>query len=302
MPDRQDTMLRAEVDQLSCHHSGRSWIFRGCIVRRVDDILNGTKRKADDMDDEPTPKKPKTETEDSELGDENDPALDALRQNANIDPSEEVNLTEEAREVHHPPTGAELDISTRPGDTRSDSGAAQPRPMNRNRNGQQFEEPFKYIAGDHAEVQSIESFYHLSPRFPRDRFMVRNASGDPVKTIYYTSALVRDILTENEGKGIKFIHGGVKMFMRQDVQGEGVCKWRIQSEGMSILEGYVGEERVVRLYKKETLRKLLIEMFPKISDDGWKNLGEIGERGNRRLGFDLFRLRLRFRFEFCLFL
>lgn len=110
--------------------------------------------------------------------------------------------------------------------------------------------------------------------------MVRNAQGEPVKTIYYTSALIRDILTENEGKGIKFVHGGVRMFMKQDVQGEGVCKWRIQSEGMPILEGYVGEERVVRLYNKETLRKLLIEMFPKLADDAYKNLGEIGERVN----------------------
>jgi multisite-specific tRNA:(cytosine-C5)-methyltransferase len=247
----------------------------------VNDILNGTKRKADDTDDEPALKKAKTETEDGDLDDENDPTLDAVRQITDIDPKEKVDPTEQAQEVHYPPPpGAQLDISARPGDMRSDSGPTQSRPMNRNRNGQQFEEPFKYIAGDHAEVQSIESFYHLSPRFPRDRFMVRNASGDPVKTIYYTSALVRNILTENEGKGIKFIHGGVKMFMRQDVQSEGVCKWRIQSEGMPILEGYVGEERVVRLYKKETLRKLLIEMFPKIADDGWKNLDEIGERVN----------------------
>jgi len=155
---------------------------------------------------------------------------------------------------------------------------SQAPPQQRNRAGQQFEEPFKYISGDHPEVQSVESFYKLSPRFPRDRFMVRNAQGEPAKTIYYTSALIRDILTENEGKGIKFIHGGVKMFMKQDVQGDGVCKWRIQSEGMPILEGYVGEERVVRLYKRETLRKLLIEMFPKLAEGAWKNLDEIGER------------------------
>jgi multisite-specific tRNA:(cytosine-C5)-methyltransferase len=183
----------------------------------------------------------------------------------------------ENREVHYPPPpGAELDLHTRPGDLRTDTTRQQP---TRNpRGGQQFEEPFRYISVDHPEVLSVEKFYKLSPRFPRDRFMVRNAQGEPAKTIYYTSALIRDILKENEGKGIKFIHGGVKMFMKQDVQREGVCKWRIQSEGMPILEGYVGEERVVRLYKKETLRKLLIEMFPKVSDDGWKNLGEIGER------------------------
>jgi multisite-specific tRNA:(cytosine-C5)-methyltransferase len=185
----------------------------------------------------------------------------------------------ENREVHFPPPpGAELDLHTRPGDLRTDSPREQP--TRAPRGGQQFEEPFRYISGEHPEVLSVEKFYQLSPRFPRDRFMVRNAQGEPAKTIYYTSALIRDILKENEGKGIKFIHGGVKMFMKQDVQGEGVCKWRIQSEGMPILEGYVGEDRVVRLYKKETLRKLLIEMFPKIADGGWKNLGEIGERVN----------------------
>ena len=177
-----------------------------------------------------------------------------------------------------PPPGAELNQHTPPGDLRSDASRQQPN--NKPRVGQHFEEPFRYIPGDHPEVLTVENFYKLSPRFPRDRFLVRNAQGEPAKTIYYTSALIRDILKENEGKGIKFIHGGVKMFMKQDVQAEGVCKWRIQSEGMPILEGYVGEERVVRLYKKETLRKLLIEMFPKIADGGWKSLGEIGERVN----------------------
>ncbi|OBT55278.1 hypothetical protein VE04_05364 [Pseudogymnoascus sp. 24MN13] len=170
------------------------------------------------------------------------------------------------RQVHFPqPAAAELDATLAP---------ATPK----GRNQQQFEEPFKYISGDHPEVQSIEEFYKLSQRFPRDRFMVRNALGEPAKTIYYTSALIRDILVENEGKGIKFIHGGVRMFMKQDVQGEGVCRWRIQSEGMPILEGYVGEGRVVRLYKRATLRKLLVEMFPKVTDGCWKELGEIGER------------------------
>jgi len=208
----------------------------------------------------------------------NDPEIDAVERTKKPkikdDTDEPGEPGREEREVHYPPSpAAELDLTTRPGDQRRDSQ----RP-NRNKSGQQFEEPFKYISGEHPEVQSVEQFYKLSPRFPRDRFMVRNALGDPAKTIYYTSALIRDILTENEGKGLKFIHGGVKMFMKQDVQAEGVCKWRIQSEGMPILEGYVGEERVVRLYKKETLRKLLIEMFPKVSDGAWKDLGEIGER------------------------
>ncbi|KAI9658089.1 MAG: hypothetical protein M1821_002749 [Bathelium mastoideum] len=140
------------------------------------------------------------------------------------------------------------------------------------------EEPFKYLDPNHEELQSIYSFYGLSDRFPRDRFMVRNATGQPVKAIYYTSTLTRDILIENEGKGMKFVHCGVKMFVKQDPQGRNICRWRIQSEGLPIIEPWVGEGRVVRLYKRPTLRRLLIEMFPHIARDEWKELGEIGER------------------------
>ncbi|KAJ9137235.1 Methyltransferase [Pleurostoma richardsiae] len=141
-----------------------------------------------------------------------------------------------------------------------------------------YEEPFKYLPTDHEAIKNIRDFYKISPRFPSDRFMVRNATGEPAKAIYYTSALVRDLLVNNEGKGVRFIHGGVKMFVKQDSPSAEVCRWRIQSEGMPILAGYIGPERVVYLHKKETLRKLLIEMFPKIANGEWANLDEIGER------------------------
>ncbi|KAL8830219.1 MAG: hypothetical protein Q9191_001559, partial [Dirinaria sp. TL-2023a] len=184
------------------------------------------------------------------------------------------------RMVHWPPPpGAELEI-TRPmtpsksksAQTVPNSGQSKPLP------NALFEEPFKYLPPDQPELQFIQRFYRLSPKFPMDRFMVRNALGNPAKTIYYTSALARSVLTENEGKGLKFVHCGIKMFVKQDVQRENVCKWRIQTEGLPLLEPWVGEERIVKLWSRRTLRKLLVEMFPKVDGDGWKDLGEIGER------------------------
>ncbi|KAI0447106.1 S-adenosyl-L-methionine-dependent methyltransferase [Xylaria telfairii] len=141
-----------------------------------------------------------------------------------------------------------------------------------------YEEPFKYLLADHEVIQNIREFYNISPRFPSDRFMVRNAVGEPAKAIYYSSQLVREILVENEGRGVKFIHGGLKMFMKQDAPSAEVCRWRIQSEGLPIIAGYVGQERIVRLTNKETLHVLLREMFPKFVNDDWKKLNEIGER------------------------
>jgi multisite-specific tRNA:(cytosine-C5)-methyltransferase len=151
-------------------------------------------------------------------------------------------------------------------------------PNMKKKSSQPHEEPFKYLPPDHPELLKIYEFYQVSPRFPKDRFMVRNATGEPVKAIYYTAVHVRDILQLNESRGMKFVMCGVKMFMKQDAQGQDICRWRIQSEGIPILETYVGEERIIRLYKRATLRKLLIEMFPKVGGDGWKEMGEIGER------------------------
>ena len=169
---------------------------------------------------------------------------------------------------------------------RSIPAEAQPpaRSKAANRDNQRNVEAFVYLSPSHPELESIYKFYELHPTFPRDRFLVRNPAGDPVKGIYYSGQLSKDILTMNaEGKGMKFVHAGVKMFMKQDVQGQAeVCRWRIQTEGLPIVEGFVGEGRVVRLYKKATLRKLLIEMFPKVGgpegEEGWRELGEIGEQ------------------------
>lgn len=189
---------------------------------------------------------------------------------------------EEDRQVHYPPPpGAQLDIP-RPETTNTIPSPitplGNPNQQPKRTTNQAFEEPFKYLSPDHEELQAIYNFYSLSPHFPRDRFMVRNALGNPVKTIYYTSPLARDILKENASKGLKFVHCGIRMFVKQDVQKVGVCKWRIQTEGLPILEAWVGEERVVRLWQRQTLRKLLVEMFPKVDGNGWQELGEIGER------------------------
>jgi multisite-specific tRNA:(cytosine-C5)-methyltransferase len=183
-------------------------------------------------------------------------------------------------------TDSSLDIrmDDAPPNTNAASGAPRSSPKLKTeqpfkkRSSQPQEEPFKYLDPEHVELQKVYEFYNISPRFPRGRWMVRNATGEPVKAIYYTSALAREILVRMEGKGMKFVHCGVKMFMKQDAQGHDTCRWRIQSDGLPIIEPWVGEERIVRLYKKETLRKLLIEMFPQIAKEGWTELGEIGER------------------------
>ncbi|KAL4909663.1 hypothetical protein BDW74DRAFT_42299 [Aspergillus multicolor] len=187
------------------------------------------------------------------------------------------------RPVHQPPPAQEPDVPTSdatpaPTDTpQASAPEAQAKPVKR-KPGQPIEEPFRYIDPNHEELQPIFDFFQISDRFPRDRFMVRNAEGTLSRTVYYTSALARDILVANQGHGLKFVHCGVKMFVKQDAQRLDVCRWRIQTDGLRMVEPWLGPARAVTLTQKETFRKLLVEMFPKVDDGGWQNLGEIGER------------------------
>ena len=156
--------------------------------------------------------------------------------------------------------------------------AQQPTMSNTKSKHTPFEEPFKYLSSTIPELDQIRTFYNISPQFPNDRFLVRNPEGTATKNIYYTTALGKDILSENEGKGMKFVHAGVKMFVKQDAPSPDVCPWRIQTDGLRIIEMWVGKERIVKLWRKETLRKLLIEMFPKFHGEAYKDLGEVGEQ------------------------
>lgn len=164
---------------------------------------------------------------------------------------------------------------------KEDSKSTAPAPKaGRKNGGQPIEEPFKYLLPDHPVLNQIFDFYSLSSRFPRDCFLVRNAEGIPSRAIYFTCDLARKILAFNEGKNIKFVHCGVKAFFKQDVQEPDVCPWRIQNEGLPIIEGWIGEDRIVRAKRRSTVRGLLKEMFPKVNAAGKEGdvIGEIEER------------------------
>lgn len=240
------------------------------------DVLptSGTKRQIDDeAEEKPEVKKAKTASPAPEAT-----QAEVVMADAPVEaPTESASEAPAAEAESKTETESEVKTETATPTTDTPKPQAQAPERRRNADGS-YEEPYKYLSPDHEVIQNIKTFYNLSPRFPDGRYMVRNTAGEPAKAIYYTSALVRDILVQNEGRGVKFVHAGVKMYMKQDAPSAEVCRWRIQSEGMPIVAGYVGQDRVIRLTKKETFHKLLKEMFPRFAEGEWSKLGEIGER------------------------
>ncbi|KAK9465092.1 S-adenosyl-L-methionine-dependent methyltransferase [Lipomyces arxii] len=134
------------------------------------------------------------------------------------------------------------------------------------------EEPFKFLPPDHPAIENCWKFYSVSSDFPRNSLLVRNATGDPVRTIYYVHPRLQPIISLNDTK-LKFIHAGIKLFAYQKTL-EGSCPWRVQSEGMSVLYSHVAHDlnapeadhvRVVRC-GLETLKILCRVVFPKFNE------------------------------------
>ncbi|KAL5395095.1 hypothetical protein PMIN06_006470 [Paraphaeosphaeria minitans] len=144
---------------------------------------------------------------------------------------------------------------------------------------QSSKEYFEWVPADDPSIAQILDFFGISSRFPRDRFMVKNKEGLLLNKIYYTSELAKTVINQNKNRGMKFIHCGVVMFVSHKIKDAEFMKapWRLQNEGIRILEPWA-EQRIVKCTNKKTLYKLLIEMFPKMPKDGSHDIGEVGDQ------------------------
>ena len=123
------------------------------------------------------------------------------------------------------------------------------------------EEPFIFLPSDHPELAKCWPFYDFSDSFHKDCTLVRNAQGTPVRTIYYVSPILKDILSISEQK-LKIIHAGIKLFVSQK-NDTGNCPWRVQNESLHTIKGYLGPKRHLTCNLK-LLELLFQEAFPKI--------------------------------------
>ncbi|KAH6633070.1 S-adenosyl-L-methionine-dependent methyltransferase [Boeremia exigua] len=143
----------------------------------------------------------------------------------------------------------------------------------------QNKEYFEYLSPTDETITRILEFFGISSRFPRDRFMVKNKEGLSLNKIYYTSGFAKTIINANKDRGMKFIHCGVVMFVAHKIKDAQYmhAPWRLQSEGISILEPWASA-RIVTCTQKSTLKQLVAEMFPKLPKEGPHGLGEVGDQ------------------------
>ncbi|GME78194.1 unnamed protein product [Ambrosiozyma monospora] len=62
------------------------------------------------------------------------------------------------------------------------------------------EEPFNFLQADNPELVKCWDFYEIKDTFAKDCTLVRNATGEALRSIYYVSPIIKKILTVNEQK------------------------------------------------------------------------------------------------------
>lgn len=121
------------------------------------------------------------------------------------------------------------------------------------------EEPFIFIKEDNAELQKCWDFYEVSDDFAKNCTLVRNATGEPLRSIYYVAPVIKKILQNNDQK-LRFIYTGIKLFVSQKSD---VCPWRIQNECLNVIRPFLPASRQLEI-NLDLLKLLLLEASPSV--------------------------------------
>ncbi|GAA5943291.1 hypothetical protein JCM3775_002607 [Rhodotorula graminis] len=145
------------------------------------------------------------------------------------------------------------------------------------------EEPYIYLPGlEDDQVRLIKDFFGISDAFPFSELLVRNAAGQPLRSIYLTSLLTRKLLLSNAYSRMRLISCGVKLFTRQDSNGQYACKWRLNAEGLDVVRPFLSDKRVIKV-GADTLRQVMGAVsvkFEDLTEEGLKERLEATEPGS----------------------
>lgn len=131
------------------------------------------------------------------------------------------------------------------------------------------EEPFIFLDPSNEQLQKCWEFYDIGANFPKNTCLVRNATGEACRTIYYVSPSILRILNSVPQK-LKLIHAGIKIFSAQR-NDSGPCPWRAQNEALHVLQSHLGNARKAST-NLEMLKLLFQDAFPRLEKIGGSGL------------------------------
>uniref|UniRef100_A0A8P4GGQ9 tRNA (cytosine(34)-C(5))-methyltransferase n=1 Tax=Dicentrarchus labrax TaxID=13489 RepID=A0A8P4GGQ9_DICLA len=137
------------------------------------------------------------------------------------------------------------------------------------------EDPFVFLTEDDPVFTTIQSFYDLSPDFPKLNVLTRTHEGKK-RHLYMVSKELRNVLLNNSER-MKVINTGVKVWSRNSDGEEFGCAFRLAQEGIYTLQPYI-RSRIIRV-SVEDIKVLLTQENPflsKLEDDAHAQAKKMG--------------------------
>uniref|UniRef100_A0A1A8PSU9 tRNA (cytosine(34)-C(5))-methyltransferase n=1 Tax=Nothobranchius pienaari TaxID=704102 RepID=A0A1A8PSU9_9TELE len=162
-------------------------------------------------------------------------------------------------------TEVEAEHEVPPGDSQEAGGKQDsvcgPPPSKKLRLFGYKEDPFVFLAEDDPVFNTIQSFYDLSPSFPKLNVLTRTHEGKK-RHLYMVSKELRNVLLNNSER-MKVINTGVKVWSRNSDGAEFGCAFRLAQEGIYTLQPYI-RSRIIGV-GVEDIKVLLTQENPFLS-------------------------------------
>lgn len=123
------------------------------------------------------------------------------------------------------------------------------------------EDPFVFLTEEDPVFTTIQSFYNLSPTFPKINVLTRTHDGKK-RHLYMVSKELRNVLLNNSER-MKVINTGVKVWSRNSDGEEFGCAFRLAQEGIYSLQPYI-RSRIITV-SVEDIKVLLTQENPYLS-------------------------------------
>ncbi|XP_067467567.1 RNA cytosine C(5)-methyltransferase NSUN2 [Thunnus thynnus] len=160
------------------------------------------------------------------------------------------------------PKGASLAQET----SAKQEGVCGPPPLKKMKLFGYKEDPFVFLTEDDPVFITIQSFYDLSPNFPKLNVLTRTHEGKK-RHLYMVSKELRNVLLNNSER-MKVINTGVKVWSRNSDGEEFGCAFRLAQEGIYTLQPYIRSRMIT--VSVEDIKVLLTQENPflsKLEDD-----------------------------------
>ncbi|CAK6961032.1 RNA cytosine C(5)-methyltransferase NSUN2 [Scomber scombrus] len=123
------------------------------------------------------------------------------------------------------------------------------------------EDPFVFLTEEDPVFTTIQSFYDLSPNFPKLNVLTRTHEGKK-RHLYMVSKELRNVLLNNSER-MKVINTGVKVWSRNSDGEEFGCAFRLAQEGIYTLQPYIRSRMI--MVSVEDIKVLLTQENPFLS-------------------------------------